>query len=321
MLVLILKMLFFISAGVLWQKLNPSRLPADLVRKSISTAVLFVLLPCLVLIVIWKATLSIDSIRISISAATAVLSCALFAWIIARSMHLSRPITGTLILVAAFPNATYMGLPVLTSLFGEQAQGIALQFDLFACLPLLLTLGIGMAKHYGSPYACLQESGPDLSNTNKTQHDKAFSLFRLPPIWAAALAVGLNLSATPIPHILDVILSLVGGLVIPLMLFAIGLSLKWRDINRGALKLLAPFVVLQIVMMPLLVWPLGFILGLTGKTLAATVIEGAMPVMLLGIVITDRFNLDRSLYASAVTITTIGSLILIPGWYYLLMHI
>lgn len=307
---IIVKMLFFIAAGLLWQKMNVIRMPPDLTRKIISTAVLFVLLPCLVLVVIWKATLSFDSIRISISAATAVISCTLFAWALTRIMHLSKPVAGTLILVAAFPNATYMGLPVLTSLFGESAQGIALQFDLFACLPLLLTLGIGIAKHYGS----------QLSDDNTLVNQKAFSLFRLPPIWAAIVAVVFNLTALPVPALLDSALSLIGGLVIPLMLFAIGLSLNWRNINRASLKLLAPFALLQILVMPLIVWPLAYTLGLTGQTLAAVVIEGAMPVMLLGIVITDRFNLDRSLYASAVTITTLGSLILIPGWYYLLQQ-
>ena len=312
---LIIKMLLFISAGILWQKLNFSRFPANLTRKIISTSVLFVLLPCLVLIVIWKASLSFDSIRISISAMTAVLSCTFLAWALTRTLHMSRPVAGTLILVAAFPNATYMGLPVLTSLFGVSAQGIALQFDLFACLPLLLTLGIGIARHYGSP---------DSSNTlnqvslQVPEHDKAFSLFRLPPIWAAALAVILNLTHVPVPHIIETVLSFIGGLVIPLMLFAIGLSLNWRTLSWPILKTLMPFVLLQIIVMPLVVWPTAYLLGLSGDTLAAVVIEGAMPVMLLGIVITDRFNLDRSLYASAVTFTTLGSLALIPAWYYLL---
>jgi len=40
-----------------------------------------------------------------------------------------------------------------------------------------------------------------------------------------------------------------------------------------------------------------------------------MPSMVLGIVICDRFNLDTSLYAAAVTVTTAMSLLTLPLWH------
>jgi len=39
-----------------------------------------------------------------------------------------------------------------------------------------------------------------------------------------------------------------------------------------------------------------------------------MPTMVLGLVICDRFKLDTSLYAEAVTVTTALSLITLPLW-------
>jgi len=41
--------------------------------------------------------------------------------------------------------------------------------------------------------------------------------------------------------------------------------------------------------------------------------------MVLGIVFCDRYNLDVSIYAAAVTITTVLSLLTLPMWYQVLV--
>jgi len=45
-----------------------------------------------------------------------------------------------------------------------------------------------------------------------------------------------------------------------------------------------------------------------------------MPCMVLGIVVCDRYRLDSSLYAMAVTVTTAISLITLPFWHSVLMN-
>ena len=51
---------------------------------------------------------------------------------------------------------------------------------------------------------------------------------------------------------------------------------------------------------------------------AAAVLDIAMPSMILGIVLCDRYKLDSSLYATAVTLGTALSLVSLPLWYKLL---
>jgi hypothetical protein len=41
----------------------------------------------------------------------------------------------------------------------------------------------------------------------------------------------------------------------------------------------------------------------------------AMPTMVFGIVICERYGLDTELYAAAVTLTTITSLVTLPIWF------
>ena len=60
------------------------------------------------------------------------------------------------------------------------------------------------------------------------------------------------------------------------------------------------------------------IIGLSGDLRAAVVIEAAMPSMVLGIVLCDRFKLDVGLYATAVTVTTALSIVALPVWFHLL---
>ena len=81
-------------------------------------------------------------------------------------------------LAAAFPNATYLGLPLLENTFGPWARSIAIQFDMFACFPLVLTVGIIIANRFG--------------NKPETVHP-LLSLFSVVPLWAVAIAVTLNL--------------------------------------------------------------------------------------------------------------------------------
>jgi predicted permease len=73
-------------------------------------------------------------------------------------------------------------------------------------------------------------------------------------------------------------------------------------------------VVIQLVFMPLVVWGACIGVGMPGNLLAPAIIEGAMPSMVLGLVICDRFKLDTSLYAEAVTVTTVLSLLTLPLW-------
>jgi predicted permease len=56
-------------------------------------------------------------------------------------------------------------------------------------------------------------------------------------------------------------------------------------------------------------------LALEGEVKIAAILEMAMPSMVLGIVFCDRYQLDTSLYAMAVTVTTVLSLFTLPFWY------
>ena len=301
MLTVIIQMAGLIVCGVVWRVLRPAGLEHAQTRKVLTTLVYYLLLPALVLSVLWKAELGSNSVYIALAAGGGVLVGLLLAFASCRFCKSQNAEAGAIILAVAFPNATYLGLPVLEATFGNWARSVAIQYDLFACTPILFTLGILIAARYGSG-----------ANGNKRVYTE---LFRIPAVWAALLAVLLNALNVPMPQVIEGLLSLLERGVVPLMLFSLGLSLEWKSSRLRFLRPLIPVIILRMFVIPAIVLVFATALGFTGEWRAAIVMEAAMPSMVIGIVICDRFDLDVSLYATAVTVTTVISLVTLPMWY------
>ncbi|MDR9436362.1 MAG: AEC family transporter [Thiohalophilus sp.] len=297
---ILFSMMVIIACGALWRYFAPGGVDGDKARQVITGLVYNLLLPALILSILWQAPLGISSIKISALASLGILAGLLFAWLACRGCGMPRPVTGAVMLAAAFPNANYLGLPVLVSVFGEWSASIAIQYDLFASTPLLFTLGILLAQQFGQ-----------VASRESIGH----RLLRIPPLWAALLAVVLNLTGVPVPELLQNTLSLLGESVIPLMLLVLGMSLRWEVLRWQRLPSVIVVVISQLIIMPLVVWGGAGVLNLDARLLAPVVLEAAMPSMVIGVVICDRYGLDTTVYAAAVTVSTLLSLLSLPLWY------
>lgn len=307
MLDVIAQMGILIAAGVALRLLRPGGRDPELLRRGLTDIVYYLLLPALVLDALWRTPLGWDSLRIAWLAAAGVLAALWLAGTGCRLCRVESPTRGALMLAAAFPNATYLGLPVLEATFGDWARGVAIQYDLFACTPLLLTLGILLAQRHGS--GTTDASGARIGQT----------LLRVPALWAAFIAVLANLAGMPVPGLLDNLLRLLGNAVSPLMLIALGLGLRWMGFGARQLLPVLPVLMIQLALMPLLVWGLAVASGLDAKLIAPVVLEAAMPSMVVGMVICDRYGLDTGFYATAVTLSTAASMLTLPFWYQVLV--
>lgn len=292
-----------ILIGVLWRIFSPMGLEAETVRRSLTGVVYMLLLPALVLVVLWRAPLDLDAVRVAVVAVVGIFTGLFASMLWFRWRPAAPAAVGALVLASAFPNATYMGLPVLEATLGPWSRSIAIQYDLFACTPLLLSLGVVMAANYGGTRA---EGHPLLA------------LFRVPPLIAAVAGVLLNLAGVPLPQVVGDWLDMLGSGVVPLMLFSLGLGLQWSGGWGHNLPLVVPVLIIQLAINPLMVWGAASGLGLEANVLTAAVLEAAMPSMVLGIVLCDRYRLDTGLYAMAVTLTTALSLVTLPAWFDLL---
>jgi len=301
MLLVLVQMAGLIVCGIAWRLLRPGGLDPVQTRKVLTALVYYLLLPALVVSVLWNAELGRATLMIASSGAAAVVLGWLLGLFLCR-LCASRPnVAGAMILAAAFPNVTYLGLPVLDATFGHWARGVAVQIDLFACTPLLFTLGVLIATRFGTP-----ASGPQ---------GPLAQLLRIPALWAAVAASALNLSGAAMPAALEGLLGRLESGVVPLMLISLGLSLEWSGAQWKRLPMVIPVAVLRLLVVPAAIALLTTAIGLQGETRSAVVLETAMPSMVIGIVFCDRFNLDTALYAAAVTLTTLLSAVTLPLWY------
>lgn len=295
-----------ILCGIAWRLVRPAGLEPMATRKVLTSLVFYLLLPALVLSVIWRgAEVGANSLYIALAAASGVATGLLLGWTTCRTCRSNLADSGAIILAIAFPNVTYMGLPVLEATFGPWARSVAIQYDMFSVTPLLFTVGILLAARYGQG-----------QNSDKPWH---YDLLRIPALWATLIAVALNLGQVPQPESLADLLQLLGRGVVPLMLISLGLSLEWKQSRWHYLPKLVPVVLFKLLAIPAVVMLVANQLGMLGELRAAVVMEAAMPSVVIGLVICDRFNLNVGLYAAAVTVTTVVSLVTLPLWYGWLM--
>lgn len=296
----LIKMTLIMVCGAGWGSIKPAGLEAEKTRLVLTTVVYYVFLPALILEVLWTSDIGLQSLEYSFLGVAGIMLTLFVIWVVTRLSGFGRPQTGAILLATSFPNVTYLGLPVLEQTFGSWARSVAIQLDMFAASPLVFTVGIVIARYYGE---------------DEKVHKSMLSFLNTPPFWAAFIAVILNLTNIPMPVWLLGTLKQLSAAVVPLMIFSLGLALSWKAVKWKKITYIIPVILIKLFFMPFLAIQIVAYLTLADAYKAAAVIDMAMPSMVLGIVFCDRFKLDGSLYAMAVTATTLCSILTLPYWY------
>ncbi len=291
-----------IAAGYVWRFFNPGGVDRHALRHALSVTVLHFFLPALAFGLLASARIDKSFFAIPLTAGLVTIVGLAAAYAAYRLLpgfrKTDRRSFGVVVLVAAFGNVTYLGLPVISEMLGTQLGYVAILYDLLATTPLLLTVGVFIAARYGS--------GKSVSFAASFKR-----VLSLPPLWGVALGMAVQIAGITVPAIILNTASLMGKAVIPIMTFTVGLALDFRDIRR--LSIAVPALALKLLAAPLLAWWIGTRLGVTGNLLRGVTIEGAMPVMVLSLVIADEFELDVPLAAMCIAVSTIALFFTMPA--------
>ena len=296
----LLQMTVLIGCGVFWRIWRPGGSDAAQTRKTLTAVVYYLLLPAMVFEVLRHSRLGMNTLQYTVLGVGSILTIIALSWGVGRLCRYARPRHGAMILAAAFPNVTYLGLPVLEQTFGPWARSVAIQIDLFATAPVLFSIGAYISSHFGEDH--LKETKP------------FWALFHTPPFWAAGIAVLFNLADWDVAPWMAKALQQAANAVVPLMLLSLGLALDWRAVRWRNAPVVVPVIVIKLGLMPTLAVLIASSLSLSGDERAAAILEMAMPSMVMGVVFCDRYGLDTSLYAMAVTVTTVLSALTLPLW-------
>lgn len=289
------------SLGVFFQILKPAEINTDTARHVINTLVIKFFLPALCLKVMSGAVIDKNTLLFPLSAILTIilslfLSFALYA-VFEKFIHLEKKEKGVLILAASFGNVTFLGLPILTNLYGQEAAKYVLLYDLLAVTPMFWIVGTAIASYYG-----------DSQKFSIKEGVKVF--MQLPPVWALAAALILNIAGIKLPQILIKTCDLMSAPIVPLMIFSVGMALTLPKIKHTLIAM--PAVAVKLCIAPLIAFAIAGILGIDGLAFKSSVMEAAMPTMVLTLVIASRYKLDHALAAFAILFTTAVSFITIP---------
>jgi len=238
----------FICAGIglLWTRLGKP-FDSDLV----SRLVYKIGVPCLILATFSKVTLDARALAQVAAASFAAYCC--FAAIGAAVLRAARlPLTSYLPSMM-FPLVGSMGLPV--ALFGFGQPGLALALVYFT-LGSIGTFTVGAAIAAGRV--------------------SFVKLAREPVIYAALIAVVLLVLGLRLPRWLVNTTGLLGGVVVPLQLIALGCSLG--QLRVGSLPRAFALACLRLGMGLGVGYAMAAVFGLTGVARAVVILLSAMPV-------------------------------------------
>jgi len=276
-------------------------LQADNLRQAINVAVFNIFLPAQCVRIVYTANIDIETFLVPATAWITTISGLLISvaayTLIEKPFRIAPREKGVVILAATFGNVTYLGLPVLTGLYGFGAAKYALFYDLLATTPLLWFAGASIASHYGEGRRFgIRESLRTISS--------------LPPIWGILAGIVLKLAHVTVPSVILKTMGSLGDLVVPLMIFTIGLALSLPKITHAYVVI--PAVVIKLFLIPFISFSVALLLGLRREALSSCLLEGAMPTMVLSLLVASRFKLDETLAAFAIVVTTVLSFITLP---------
>lgn len=222
--------------------------------------------------------------RLALAATVVVLGSGLLLWPLAKVLKLNMK---TFLPPMMFNNSGNMGIPLLVLAFGD------------AALPAAIVLFIvEMLLHFSIGLYMLEP------------HTPIWRLLRLPIVIASIAGLAVNLSGVELPQWMLEALNMLGGVCIPLMLFALGVRMLDVDFSDWKLGLLGAIACPASGL--LLAWPMIALLDLPGLQIAALWVFAALPPAVLNYIVAEQYRQEPHKVASLVLIGNMGSLVVMP---------
>lgn len=207
---------------------------------------------------------------------------------------------GGFIAMCAFSNSVFIGLPMNTGLFGDEAVPYVMAFYVVNTT-LFWTIGNFVISKSGE--------------SEKGEKGILKSLKKLisPPLIALAVSIPLAALGVKIPEAVITLSGYMGNIVTPLALFYIGYALYeygFKSMKLG--KHMICVTLVRFIIAPLTMIALCRLFRFDGMPAAVFIIEAAMPVMTQAVVVAGSHDADEAFVAGGMCVTTLGCFIEVP---------
>ena len=206
-----------------------------------------------------------------------------------------------------FSNFTFMGIPVVQTLYGE--QGV---FYFVVFLVPIRILYYTSAKPMLSPPECRQES--------QTALQKLKGCFS-PPVLAVLIGLMLYVTGTDIPGVVGDIVSGVATICSPMGMILCGITLGKYPIRSLLRKRCMALSLVRCLLIPAVFFALCLLIHLDKPLMEPVVICAALPIAALSAAFTVRYDPELEAHyesAGGVLLSTLLSAATIPLWAWLM---
>ncbi len=281
-----------------------ARLVGDAFLTDANRLLYYVCLPCLLFVKIAAVPVDVtfNPMLIVGSIGALVLTFGV-SYAFSRLAGYPKEVVGVFSQGASRGNMAYMGLAVIY--YGLGDHGLVRAGLLLACLVAPVNLLSVMV----------------LFSARASRGDRGVvfwlrELFHNPLIQSAGAGIVVALFGLNLPDALDRGLELVAEMTLPLALVAIGGSFAPQPVRFSRDVIL--ITLFKNVLMPLATLLVLLWLGVSGIDLAAGVLLAAMPTAMVSYVMAAELGGDTHVAGSAIFVSTLGSLITVSGWLFVL---
>lgn len=211
---------------------------------------------------------------------------------------------GALIMCAGFGNTSFVGIPLIQAMYGEEGLKTVMLVDQPGFVALS-TVGILVANFYSGSKDSL------LKHLSK--------ILKFPPFIAFVVALLLNVFSIEIPKDFDEVLMKLGATTVPLALVSVGSQMQWKKIEKKEGFHLFIGLLFKLVLLPLLILVIyKYIFHQSGDVIDICILEAAMAPMITAAIIASAHDLEPKFCNLMVAVGIPLSILTVGIWHLLL---
>nr|WP_320012653.1 AEC family transporter [uncultured Desulfobulbus sp.] len=291
--------LFFVGLGSLFRRVQAF---PESTAQVLNMFALYLALPAVILLKVPQVSFSIEMVIPIIVSWVMLLLSAFLVYTVGRRLAWSRETIGVLLLVVPMGNTSFMGVPMVNAFFGEVGLPYLIVYDQLGTM-------VGFAT-YGSVILAIYGSERKVQIGRVVRQSLSF-----PP--TLALLMGLVLRFWTYPAVVVEQLEILGSMLTPLVMTAIGFQLTIR-LSRGVLAPLGFGLAVKMVITPLVALGGTHLLGLNSLATDISIFEAGMPPMVTSAAIAIAAGLLPELAAALVSLGLAIGFVTLPLLYWIM---
>lgn len=219
------------------------------------------------------------------------------ARIFGKLFKLPSPQMAGLTLVSTLTNSINYGLPLVLLTFGSLGLDKA---SVYVIIQMLITNTFGVFFAARSRFSVV---------------DAVKSVFRLPAVYAAALAVFLRWFDLSLPDGVVKGIAMTTQAYSPLVLTVLGTQManvKTAKLARDAMRAFTSGLTIRMLLSPLLAFAGLHLLGIDGLLFSVLFILACMPVSVNSVILAEKFDAASEVVSKCILWTTLASFVVLP---------